>query len=130
MLVEKSLTFIGMKITIIQRIRLRYGWYYIAPIMNCLAFWNTASPSWHYHHYFLKSLFTNSSSQDHSRAGFAFSLCSDSDKSLLLDSIQSCHCWTCPAMSALWNIWHLWAEQDPCKDPISWSAYWLWFPYL
>jgi len=38
MLVEKSLTFIGMKITIIQRIRLRYGWYYIAPIMNCLAF--------------------------------------------------------------------------------------------
>lgn len=130
MLLEKSLIFIWMKITIIQRIWQRYGWCYIDPITNCLAFWNTAPHSWDSRLYFLKSPLTNSSSQGHPRAGFALSPCSGSDKSLLPDSIPSCHCWSCPATSALWSIWHLWAKQDPCKEPIRWSAYWLWFPFL
>lgn len=119
-----------MKITLIQRIWQRYGWCYIAPIASCSAFWNTAPHSRDSHHYILKSPFINSSSQDHLRTGFALSPCSGSDKSLLPDSIQSCHCWSCPATSALWSVWHLWAKQDPCKEPIGWSAYWLWFPYL
>lgn len=119
-----------MKTTTIQRIWQWYGWCYIVPITSCFAFWSTAAHSWDSHHYFLKSPFTNSSSQDHLRAVFALSPCSSSDKSLLPDCIQSCNYWSWPATSALWSIWHLWAKQDLYKEPIRWSAYWLWFPYL
>lgn len=130
MLVEISLLFIWMKVTIIQRIWQRYGCCYTAPITNCLAFWNAAPDSWDPHHYFLKPPFTNSGGQDHLRAQFAFSPCSGSNKSLLPDSVKTCHGLCCPATSALWSVWHLWAGEDPSKELINWSVYLLWFLFL
>lgn len=73
---------------------------------------------------------TNSSSRDHPRAGFVLPPRSGSDKSLLLGSVQSCHCWSHPAAWALWKIWHLRAKQRRCQEPIRGCNYCLWFPYL